>query len=318
MPSDDWRIVFMGTPDFALESLRALDEAGERIAAVVTAPDKAKGRGRRASVPPVKQYALSRGFEVLQPVRLGEEPFRSRIRQLAPDLIAVAAYGKILGREILELPRIGCFNAHASLLPKYRGAAPIHHAILNGDDRTGVTIIRMDAGMDTGPILLARETAIGPDETAGELYGRLAVLGGQCLVEAVSGLRAGTITERPQDSSGASEAPMLRKQDGLLNWDQPAEALRNRIRGLNPWPGAFTTLEGMVLKIHAARTVDGQPGAEPGTVLALGEALVVAAGQGALEIRELQLEGRRRMQAREFLKGRPIPAGVILGTDHGD
>lgn len=303
------RIVFMGTPDFAVPSLQALLDAGHEIAAVYTQPDKPVGRRQLLTPPPVKELALHCGLPVYQPTRLRDGTEAARLRELAPDLIAVVAYGRILPREILEIPRLGCVNVHGSLLPKYRGAAPIQWAVINGETETGITTMVMGEGLDTGDILMVQRTPIDPEETAGELFERLAPMGAACLVKTAAALEAGRIAPVKQDESRATYAPMLDKKMAALDFTRSARELHNLIRGLNPWPVAVTDFGGKRLKVFAARVEKGS--GEPGTVLDAGR-FVVACGDGALRFTEVQLEGSRRMSAGEFLRGKKLFVGRSL------
>jgi methionyl-tRNA formyltransferase len=314
------RIIFMGTADLACASLRALcRQKSFAIIAVVSQPDKPRGRDLKLQPTPVKALALGEGLPVLQPARARDEPFIVELRRLQPDLIAVAAYGQILPQSILDLPRFGCLNVHTSLLPKYRGAAPIQWAILNGDAETGVTIMKMDAGLDTGPVLAQATTSISVADDAQTLHDRLAELGGDLLVKTIPDYISGKITPRPQAVEGASHARKITKEDGLIDWTRPAHVLWNRVRGLTPWPGAFThlSLEGQprLLKIWSTE-VEAQLSGEAGTVLRADKAgFVVACGEQALRILQLQREGGRRMSVSDFLAGHELPAGMHLGKD---
>ncbi len=312
------RIVFMGTPELAGESLRALlREPAFQIVAAVTQPDRPKGRALKLTPSPVKEIAADAGLPVLQPEKAREENFITELRALRPDVIAVAAFGQILPQTILDLPRHGCLNVHTSLLPKYRGASPIQAAILNGDIETGVTIMRMDAGLDTGDILTQRTTPIRDDDDAQTLHDRLALLGAQLLVETIPDHVAGKIQARPQPVNGSSHTRKIKKEEGRIDWQQPARVIWNRIRAFTPWPGAFTFLPASpgtkLLKIWKASPVQ-TGGAQPGALLCADkDGIVVACGEGALKIFELQLEGGRRMTAPEFLLGHPLPPGQRLG-----
>jgi methionyl-tRNA formyltransferase len=306
---DALRIVFFGTPEFATPSLRALLDGPDRVVGVVCQPDKPAGRGQRLVAPPVKELAIRRGVPVLQPGKLRPPETFTALRELDPDLVVVAAYGKILPPSILTLPRLGCMNVHASLLPKYRGAAPIQWAILRGESTTGITIMRMDEGMDTGDLLLQRETDIDPEETYGELQARLAQLGAETLLEAIERLKAGSLSRQPQDNAAATLAPMIKKEDGHLDWTRPAEQLARMVRAFNPWPSAQTTLDGNLLKIHRAHVVDAVA-APPGTVHVEGYRLLVACGSAALQIDQLQLAGRKSLSAEQFLRGFRVPPGT--------
>jgi methionyl-tRNA formyltransferase len=311
-------VIFMGTADLACASLKALcREPSLRVIAVVSQPDKPKGRDLKLQPPPVKQVAAAGGIPVLQPLRARDAGFIEQLRGLQPDVIVVAAYGQILPQEILDLPRFGCVNVHTSLLPKYRGAAPIQWAILNDEPVTGVSIMKMDAGMDTGPSLAQVTTPISPDDNAQTLHDRLADLGGELLVKTIPDYVAGSITPRPQPAEGATYARKITKEDGRIDWTQPARAIWNRIRGLTPWPGAFTNLaiqgRPALLKIWSAQVVPEESG-EHGTVLrADRQGIVVACGAQALRVSELQREGGRRLAAHEFLAGCDLPPGSRLG-----
>ena len=319
MPALALRIIFMGTADLACASLRALcREKSLAVVAVVSQPDKPKGRDLKLQPTPVKTLALAEGLPVLQPARARDEAFIAELRRLQPDLIVVTAYGQILPQTILDLPRFGCLNVHTSLLPKYRGAAPIQWAILNGDTETGVTIMKMDAGLDTGPMLAQQTTFIAPEDNAQTLHDRLAELGAGLLVKTIPDYVSSKITPRPQPAEGASYARKITREDGQMDWTQPARVLWNRVRGLTPWPGAFThvPVEGQsgLLKIWSAEVVTELSG-EPGTVVRADKAgVVVACGQQALSILQLQREGGRRMNASEFLAGHDLTAGARLGN----
>ncbi len=312
------RIIFMGTADLACASLRALcREALFAVIAVVSQPDKPKGRDLKLQPTPVKALALAQGLPVLQPARARDVTFIEELRRHQPDLIVVAAYGQILPQVILDLPRFGCLNVHTSLLPKYRGAAPIQWAILNGDTEAGVTIMKMDAGLDTGPMLAQATTAITPVDNAQTLHDRLAELGGELLVKTIPDYVSGKIVPRPQPAEGVSYARKITKEDGQIDWTQPASVLWNRVRGFTPWPGAFThlTVEGKprLLKIWSAE-IEPQMSGQPGVVLNANKAgLVVACGHQALRILQLQIEGGRRMTAMEFLAGHTLPMSARLG-----
>ena len=302
------RILFMGTPDFAVPSLEALVAAGHTVCGVFTQPDKPKNRGMKLQPPPVKVCAQSHGIPVYQPVKLRDGSALALIRELAPELIVVAAYGRILPDDILAAPEKGCINVHSSLLPRYRGAAPINWAILNGDRETGVTIMHMAHDLDAGDIILQRATPIGPDETAPELYARLAELGGGLLTEAVELLAAGTAPRTPQDHEKATLAPMLSRELSPMNFTRPAGQLHNQVRGLQPWPAAVTELGGKRCKVFSTAVLEGRAGAAPGTVLAAGKEGIDLAcgGDTALRITELQPDGGKRMKAADFLRGHPI------------
>ena len=311
------RVAFMGTPDLAaacLERLLAVDSL--QVVGVVTQPDRPKGRDLKLAPSPVKALALRQNIPVLQPERARDLGFIEQLAAWEPELIAVAAFGQILPPKILELPRHGCLNVHTSLLPKYRGAAPIQWAILNGDAETGVTIMKMDDGLDTGDILTTARTPIGPADNSQTLHDRLALIGGELLVRTIADHVCGKITPQPQPSEGVSYAAKIKKQDGALDWSLPAHTLWNRVRGFTPWPGAFTHVgtqgKAMMLKVWEAEPVVVQ--GVPGEVLSADkQGIVVACGTGALRILVLQREGGRRVSAAEFIAGHPLAQGLRLG-----
>ena len=309
------RIVFAGTPEFAVPPLEALHAAGHEIVAVYTRPDRPAGRGQSLTASPVKRRALELGLPVEQPATLKVADAVARLRERAPDLMVVVAYGLILPQAVLDVPRLGCWNIHASLLPRWRGAAPIQRAILAGDDITGITIMQMDAGLDTGPMLLVREVPIRPGESGGELHDRLSRVGAEAIVAAVSEWQAGRITPRPQPAEGASYAAKLRKEEARIDWSQAAAVIARQVRAFNPWPVAETTWDGRQLRIWRAEPAPGaaSAGAVPGTVLesAAGR-IVVATGDGALSLLQVQVAGRRALSAAEFLNAQSL-TGTRLG-----
>lgn len=304
------KILFMGTPDFAVASLAALADAGHEICAVVTQPDRPSGRGYKLAPPAVKTAALERGLQVFQPETLKNEALLPLLEQTRPDAVVVAAYGKLLPQYVLGFPPLGCINVHASLLPKYRGAAPINWAVINGERESGVTIMYMEKGLDTGDMLLAVRTPIADDDTAGTLHDRLAALGADALVHALALLEAGRITPVKQDDSLHTYAPMLSRDDCRLDFRQSAKQVRDRIRGLAPFPGAFMTLDGRQIKVYEAQFAPGV--GEPGRVLYADKerGLVVACADGALRLDTLQPQGKRRMAAKEYLAGHPVLPGA--------
>lgn len=316
------KIIFMGTPDFAAGALQALIRAGYDIAAVVTQPDKARGRSRELVPSPVKVCALEHRIPVLQPGRVKTPEAVEALRAYQADVYIVAAYGQILSQEILEIPRYGCLNIHASLLPKYRGAAPIQHAIINGEERTGITIMQMDAGIDTGDMLYQKETVIGPEDTYETLHDRLMELGGRAVTEALALLEQGKLTAEKQDEGKSCYAPLIRKEMGEIDFSKTAEEIHRLIRGLTPWPSAYTDFRGRQLKIWQAAPDMGQDvsGRVPGEILKVEkDSLTVAAGRGALKLLELQAEGRKRMSAHDFLLGvKPEPGEVLGSVYNGD
>ncbi|MCL7488856.1 MAG: methionyl-tRNA formyltransferase [Desulfobulbaceae bacterium] len=304
------RILFMATPAFALPSLQGLLNGPDQIIGVVCQPDKQKGRGRKLTAPPVKVLAAEKNIPVLQPASIRTESFLSEVRALNPDLIVVAAYGKILPGALLNLPPLGTINVHGSLLPKYRGAAPIQWAVINCEQETGVTIMQMDEGMDTGDILLPATILIGEEDTAGTMFDKLAQLGGRTLVQAIALLKEGKLAPRKQDNSLATEAPMLAKEMGKLDWTQDARALHCLIRGLDPWPSAYGFLQSLRIRFFRPQVVAGEVGEPPGTLCqADKDGLLVATGRDYLLIREIQPEGKKRMAVQSYLCGAAIPAG---------
>jgi methionyl-tRNA formyltransferase len=305
------RVVFLGTPGFAVPSLDALPAAGHSVVAVFTQPDRPKGRGQQLAESPVKEAAVRLGLPVFQPERIRRPESFEQLRSFEADLMVVVGYGQIIPQSIIDLPRHGILNVHASLLPKYRGAGPIQWAIINGETRTGVTTMRIDAGLDTGDMLLKAETEIGPDETAVELGQRLSAMGADLLVRTLNGLARGSITPQPQNPAEATYAPLLKKQDGAIDWSQPATAIHNRVRGLQPWPGAWTMFRGQQLHIWGSRTL-AETGPAPGRFVSLNPA-VVSCGTGGLKLVEVQLEGRKRMSAADFVNGQRLTDNDSLG-----
>jgi methionyl-tRNA formyltransferase len=304
------RLVFLGTPAFAVPTLERVVEAGHQVLAVLTQPDRARGRGQHPAAPPVKETAVRLGLPVYQPERVRRPEAVEYLRGLAPDAMVVVGYGQIIPQSVIDLAPLGIINVHASLLPAYRGAGPIQWAILNGETRTGVTTMRIDAGLDTGDMLLRAETPIDPEETAVELGRRLAVMGADLLATTLRRLEAGAIAPEKQDAKQATYAPLLKKEDGLIDWKLPAAAIHNRVRGLQPWPGAYTTLRGHMLHIWRARPLPGS--GEPGRIVSL-KPLAVGCGEGRLELIEVQLEGRKRMPASDFANGHRLADSELLG-----
>jgi methionyl-tRNA formyltransferase len=310
------RIVFMGSGAFAIPSLEALLDAGHEVAAVVTQPDKEKGRGRELAPPPVKPVALARGLSVLQPRRIKLPEAQDELRRLAPELQVVVAYGQILPRTVLDIPARGTVNVHASLLPRYRGAAPVQWAIVNGESETGVTTMLLDEGLDTGPTLLARKTRINDDDTSPVLEARLAQLGAQLLLETIDGMVAGTVQPVAQDHAHATLAPIIEKEHGRIDWAQSARAIDCKIRGFHPWPGTMTTLDGRPLKVIRARPASETGSEAPGTLVAADRhGLVVACGEGTrLRVLEVQPESRKAMAAAAFAAGARLQPGARFGA----
>jgi len=312
------RIVFMGTPEFAVPSFKALLDKGENVVCVVTQPDRPKGRGRKVLPPPVKELALQEAIPVLQPERIKADDFHAELSNYEPDIIALTAYGNILPGSIINLPPLGTVNVHGSLLPKYRGAAPIQWALIRGETETGVTIMQMDEGVDTGDILLQEKIAVEPEDTAGTLSVKLAELGGVALGKALDLLRQDKLKPTKQDDRQASRAPLLKKEDGLVDWSQPAALISGLIRGLDPWPSTYTTLSGRRLRLFSPEVLDNNPCqnafSEPGIVCrADRNGLLVTTGNGCLLIKEIQAEGSRRMGVDAYISGKPIEPGTVLG-----
>lgn len=324
---NDMRAIFMGTPDFSVPVLTAMKEAGHDMLAAVTQPDKPKGRGKEMQMTPVKAKALELGIPVLQPKRVRDPEFVEQLRELKPDVMVVVAFGQILTKEVLEVPKYGCINVHASLLPMYRGAAPIQYVILNGEKETGVTTMFMDEGLDTGDMLLKTVVPITADETGGTLHDKLSAAGAELLIRTLEQMEAGTLQRIPQTGE-TCYVGTLKKSMGEMDWSRPAEELERQVRGLNPWPSAYTFLNGKTLKIWKAEVlhteaVSSQEAEEPealadrkscGSVIVISrDSIQVQTGDGILAIRELQLEGKKRMTADAFLRGYPVEAGTILG-----
>jgi len=308
------RIVFMGTPDFAVASLNALVEAGHEITAVITQPDRPKGRGNKMAFPEVKTRALELKIPVYQPESVKDESFLELLQEMAPEVIIVVAYGRILPEAVLKLPPYGCLNVHGSLLPAYRGAAPIQRAVLNGDRETGVTIMQMDLGMDTGDILTQKAIEITDEDTTGTMFDRLAILGGELLVETLVELQAGKIVAVPQDETQATYAEKVLKAHEIIDWQQGAEQIFHQIRGLAPTPGAYTLLKEQRIKIWRSRYQEENSGRQPGEIVGVtAEGFLVQTGQGVLEVLEVQPAGKKTMPAKAFCNGGAVIAGVKLG-----
>ena len=309
---DRLKTIFMGTPDFAVPCLRVLQEKTD-IMAVITQPDRPKGRGHNLQASPVKQAALEYGLPVLQPEKIKTEEFTARLEEMQPDLIVVVAFGQILSQRILDIPRLGCVNVHASLLPRYRGAAPIHWSIINGEEETGVTTMLMDAGLDTGDMLLKDKVAITPDMTTEELHDKLMDMGGRLLSDTIDGLAAGTIVPEKQDDSLSNYAGMLNKETGHIDWTKTATEIHNLIRGLNSWPVAWGMRGGKDYEFCRTRAAEGGGSQPPGTVTELGKnSFKVATGKGLLEVLELQPPSRKRMSAGDFVRGHGVEIGAVF------
>jgi methionyl-tRNA formyltransferase len=309
------RVIFMGTPAFACPTLQKLIDRGEQVMAVVTQPDRPKGRGQHLMPPPVKELAAKHALPVYQPPRVRDPEFIEFIRGLVPDVIVVVAFGQILPKALLDIPPLGCINVHASLLPRYRGAAPLNWCIINGETETGVTTMLMDVGLDTGPMLLKRATSLDENEDIVSLHDRMSVMGAGLLSETLDRLAEGTLVPQEQDGSRSCYAPLLKKDDGRIDWNRAARRIHDQVRGLAVWPVACTVLDGQTLKVYRSRVAEGV--GLPGTVLrADKQGLEVACQQGSLIIEELQLAGKKRLDAASFLAGYVIPAGAQFSGDH--
>jgi methionyl-tRNA formyltransferase len=307
------RVIFMGTPEFACPTLQRLIDRGEQVVAVVTQPDRPKGRGQKLVSPPVKELALKNGIPVHQPFKVRDPDVVESLRELRPDVIVVVAFGQILPRALLEIPPRGCINVHASLLPRYRGAAPLNWCIVNGETETGVTTMLMDVGLDTGPMLLKQSTPVDENEDIVSLHDRMSIMGAELLSETLDGLSAGAIEPQIQDGAQSCYAPMLKKEDGQINWNLDAHSIHNQVRGLVVWPGAYTFLDGQVLKIYRTKVSTGS--GLPGLVLqADKKGLEVACLTGSLIIEEVQLAGKKRLDVASFLSGYAVAAGTLLGS----
>ena len=307
------RVVFMGTPDFAVETLEAIIKEGHELAGVVTQPDKPKGRGKNMQFTPVKEIAVARGIPVYQPVRVKEPEFIEELKKMNPEVIVVVAFGQILPKEILDMPKYGCVNVHASLLPKYRGAAPIQWAVIDGEKESGVTTMLMGEGLDTGDMLKKTVVPLEKDETGGSLHDKLAAKGAKLLIETLKELQTGTATRTKQDDSLSNYAKMLDKHLGQIDFTKPAEEIERLIRGLNPWPSAFTGIDGKTLKIWSATVINREAEGKFGEVVEVNQdSILVKTGNGLLQLDEVQLEGKKRMETDAFLRGYPVEVGTIL------
>lgn len=307
------RVIFMGTPDFAVGTLEEIIKAGHEVVLVVSQPDKQRGRGKTVQPTPVKECALAHGIEVYQPKRVRETECVEYLRSYQPDIIVVVAFGQIVSREILDMPKYGCINVHASLLPKYRGAAPIQWAVLNGDKVSGVTIMHMDEGIDTGDMILQKEVVLDKEETGGSLFDRLAVVGAELCVEAMAALENGTAKDIPQDNEKATHVGKISKEMGSIDWTKSAEEIERLIRGLNPWPSAYTRIGDKNLKIWKAEIVSEEQKAAPGCIVAVTkDTMEIQTGTGILALKEVQLEGKKRMTTDAFLRGYQVEEGTYL------
>ncbi len=311
------KIIFMGTPEFAVPSLEMLINEGYEVIAVVTQPDKPKGRGNKLAAPPVKEFALEHGITVLQPAKIKTPEFVGQIRELGPDLLVTAAYGKIISKEMLDVPTLGCINVHGSLLPAYRGAAPIQWSIINGEKVTGITTMFTDVGLDTGDMLLKKEIEISSDMTAGELHDAMAVLGAQVLKETLSELKKGTLVRKPQDDSLSSYAPIITKEVGLMDWNKTAQQVHDLVRGTSPWPGAYTFLNESKMRVWktCVSTMENNKSHLPGEIVKVDDnGLLVKCSDGYIVISELQFDSSKRMKVSDYLRGHKISIGEKLGN----
>ena len=307
------KVIFMGTPDFAVGTLEAIVAAGHEVVLAVTQPDKPKGRGKSMQYPPVKEAAIAYGIEVYQPERVRRLECIEYLAKYQPDIIVVAAFGQILPKDILEMPKYGCINVHASLLPKYRGAAPIQWAVINGEKASGVTIMRMDEGLDTGDMIASVAVELDAQETGGSLFDKLQDAGAQLCVETMKSIEDGTAVYTPQDNEIATHTKMIQKSLGKINWSLSAVQIERLIRGLNPWPSAYTHLDNKAFKIWKARVVETDGAYAPGCICKVGKnTMVVQTGEGGLELLEVQLAGKKRMDAGSFLRGYPVAEGSFL------
>ena len=307
------RVVFMGTPDFAVGTLEAIIEAGHEVALVVTQPDKPKGRGNVMPCSPVKECALAHNLPVFQPKKIRESENVEYVRSFNPDIIIVVAFGQILSKDILDMPKYGCVNVHASLLPKYRGSAPIQWAVINGDDVTGVTTMRLDEGVDTGDMIAKRQVRLSDDETGGSLFDKLAVVGAELCVETMKMIEDGTAEYTPQNSEESTHVGKIGKELGAIDWTKPAVQIERLIRGLNPWPSAYTNLGGKTFKIWKAAVLEGENDDEPGGIdKVTKDSMCVQTGDGAVSLKEVQLEGKKRMEVDAFLRGNQVEEGTFF------
>lgn len=310
------KVVFMGTPDFAVGTLEAIIEAGHEVTLVVTQPDKPKGRGKNMQFPPVKECAIAHDIPVFQPVKIREEESLAQLDKYEADIYVVVAFGQILPKVLLEKPKYGCINVHASLLPKYRGSAPIQWAVIDGEEKSGVTIMQMDVGVDTGDMIAKTELALAEDETGGSLFDKLAVAGAKLCVETLKSIEAGTATFEKQDETQATHAKMLTKQLGNIEWNQSAVQIERLIRGLNPWPSAYTHTDGKTLKIWRSCVGEDIVGFEPGQIAKVNnKELAVQTGEGCLYLNEVQLEGKKRMEIADFLRGYNLSEGKTFSRE---
>lgn len=308
------KIVFMGTPDFAVPSLDILVKSGYEVAAVVTQPDKPKGRGNKLTPPPVKEYALNNNIPVLQPEKVKTGTLAQQLREIAPDLLVTVAYGRILPQEVLDIPPYGCVNVHGSLLPKYRGAAPIQWSVINGDSITGITTMYTDIGMDTGDMLLKREVEIGINETAGELHDKLSIIGAEVLLETLKELEKRTLVRIPQPADEATYVTMISKETGRIDWSKTMEQIHNLVRGTDPWPGAYTFYKGERMRVWKTEYSNVEKASKPGEIIEVKkEGILVGTGKGNIMLKEIQFDSGKRLKVEQYLAGHSIDKGELLG-----
>lgn len=309
------KIVFMGTPEFAVPCLQKIIDEGHEVVAVVTQPDKPKGRGKKLAMPPVKELALKYGIPVYQPLKAREESFVDTLKEMNPELIVVVAFGQILPKSILDIPKYGCVNVHASLLPRYRGAAPLNWVIINGEEKTGVTTMYMDEGLDTGDMILKSEIPLDDEITAGELHDKMMIDGAKVLKETIDLIEKGEAPREKQSNEDTCYSPIMNKSLGNIDWKKSAIDIHNLVRGINPWPSAYTTYEGQTMKIWKTKVIDKNSDKDPGTIISVDkEGINVSTSEGILQIKEIQMAGKKRMEVPEYIKGNNINTDIILGS----
>lgn len=309
------KIVFMGTPEFAVPCLQKIIDEGHEVVAVVTQPDKPKGRGKKLAMPPVKELALKYDIPVYQPLKAREESFVDTLKEMNPELIVVVAFGQILPKSILDIPKYGCVNVHASLLPRYRGAAPLNWVIINGEEKTGVTTMYMDEGLDTGDMILKSEIALDDEITAGELHDKMMIDGAKLLKETIDLIKKGEAPREKQSNENTCYSPIMNKSLGNIDWNKSAIDIHNLVRGINPWPSAYTTYEGQTMKIWKTKVIDKNSNKDPGTIISVDkEGINVSTSEGILQIKEIQMAGKKRMEVPEYIKGNNINTDIILGS----
>ncbi|MFR3499909.1 MAG: methionyl-tRNA formyltransferase [Paraclostridium bifermentans] len=309
------KIVFMGTPEFAVPCLQKIIDEGHEVVAVVTQPDKPKGRGKKLAMPPVKELALKYDIPVYQPLKAREESFVDTLKEMNPELIVVVAFGQILPKSILDIPKYGCVNVHASLLPRYRGAAPLNWVIINGEEKTGVTTMYMDEGLDTGDMILKSEIPLDDEITAGELHDKMMIDGAKVLKETIDSIEKGEAPREKQSNENTCYSPIMNKSLGNIDWNKSAIDIHNLVRGINPWPSAYTTYEGQTMKIWKTKVIDKNSDKDPGTIISVDkEGINVSTSEGIVQIKEIQMAGKKRMEVPEYIKGNNINTDIILGS----